>query len=128
MSDLYNHINELCKTRGTNITALCREAGVGRATLSELNAGRTKTITAETASRLARVLGVSVDYLLGTETEKPAPERDGLTDEDIMQALLDDEIDEEIAASIFRDVQKFARFAYEDEKRRSGQGKDPPPE
>lgn len=70
MSDLYNRIDALCKERGTNITALCRDAKVARASLSELKAGRTKTLTLETGAKLASVLKISVDELMGTETKK----------------------------------------------------------
>lgn len=70
MSDLYNRIDALCKERGTNITALCRDAKVARASLSELKAGRTKTLTLETGAKLAAVLKISVDELMGTETKK----------------------------------------------------------
>lgn len=78
MSELYNRIDRMCKERGTNITALCRDAKVARASLSELKAGRTKTLTLETGAKLASVLGISVDELMGTEAKK-AP---GLTEKD----------------------------------------------
>lgn len=65
MSELYNRIDLICKARGTNITAICKKAGVGRATLSELNAGRTKTLTLETAQKLADALEVSLNFLQG---------------------------------------------------------------
>ena len=64
MSELYNRIERMCKERGTNITALCRDAKVARASLSELKAGRTKTLTLETGAKLASVLGISVDELM----------------------------------------------------------------
>lgn len=70
MSELYNRIDRMCKERGTNITALCRDAKVARASLSELKAGRTKTLTLETGAKIASVLGISVDELMGTEKEK----------------------------------------------------------
>ena len=74
MSELYNRIDRLCKERGTNITALCRDSYVARSSLSELNAGRTKTLTLDTAGKLAATLGVSVDELMGVEQkEKPTP-------------------------------------------------------
>lgn len=76
MSELYNRIERMCKERGTNITALCRDAKVARASLSELKAGRTKTLTLETGAKLASVLGISVDELMGTEAKKrPALQR-----------------------------------------------------
>lgn len=71
MSELYNRIDQLCKARGTNVTALCKKAGVGRATLSELNAGRTKTLKLETAQKLADALGVSLNLLQGKYDDGP---------------------------------------------------------
>ena len=104
MSDLYNRIDALCKERGTNITALCRDAKVARASLSELKAGRTKTLTLETGAKLAAVLKISVDELMGTETKKaPTPEDERVIDDRKMKAaflggladgLSDEEIDE----------------------------------
>lgn len=74
MSNLYNRISAICKEHNTNVTALCKKAGVGRATLSELNAGRTKTLNTDTLTKLAAALNVSVDYLLGTEQKnQPTP-------------------------------------------------------
>jgi len=65
MNELYDRIDQICKARGTNATALCKEAGVSRATLSELKAGRTKTLSIETAQKLADTLQVSLNFLLG---------------------------------------------------------------
>lgn len=69
MSELYSHIDRLCKARGTNITALCKEAKVARAALSELHMGRTKTIKLETAAKLAGALRITVDELMGAASE-----------------------------------------------------------
>lgn len=65
MSELYDRINQICKARGTNVTALCKDAGVSRATLSELKAGRTKALSIETVQKLADNLQVSLNFLLG---------------------------------------------------------------
>ncbi len=70
MSELYKRIDQLSKARGMNITTLCKEAKVARASLSELHMGRTKTLTLETAQKLAAALQISVDELLGCEHEK----------------------------------------------------------
>lgn len=79
MSELYNLIENLCKKNGTNITAMCKEAKISRAPLTELKMGRSKTLSSATLSKIASYFGVSVDYLLGNE-EKPAPEnRNGLS-------------------------------------------------
>ena len=117
MSELYNRIDSLCKERGTNITALCREAKVARSSLSELNAGRTKTLTLETGSKLAAALGITVDELMGTETEKepPATRRGSeISDEELKVALwvkVDDIDDDDLA-----DVKRYAAFVKERKK------------
>ena len=110
MSELYNRIDRLCKERGTNVTALCRDAKVARASLSELNAGRTKTLTLETAGKLAATLGISVDELMGLETEKaPIHEDERLvSDDDIKFALFGGE--GEITDAMYEEVKRFAHM------------------
>lgn len=72
MSELYELIENLCKEKGTNITAMCKASGVSRAPLTELKMGRSKTLSSATLSKIAAYFGVSVDYLLGNEEkEKP---------------------------------------------------------
>ncbi len=44
MADMYSKIEQLCKENNTNITAMCRLLDISRSTLSELKAGRTKTL------------------------------------------------------------------------------------
>ncbi len=80
MGELYKRIEEMCRRQGTNVTALCKKAGVGRATLSELNAGRTKGLKLETAAKLAQALGVTVDALLGTAENSSATQQGRLPD------------------------------------------------
>ncbi len=46
-----------------------RQAGVRYATISELENEKRTTITTDTAKALARTLGVSIDYLVGTWEE-----------------------------------------------------------
>ena len=49
--------------------------------MSDLKSGRKKSVTAETAQKIASYLGVSVEYLLGEETKKEQPtEIDGLSE------------------------------------------------
>lgn len=71
MDNLYEHIEKLAKDRGyKNITEFCRAAEIPRATMSELKTGRTKRLSADTLSKIASNLSVSVDYLLG-RTDDP---------------------------------------------------------
>ncbi len=86
MSNLYSRIDQLCKNRKVSITVMCKEAEVSRASLSDLKMGRNQSLSADTLSKIAAYFGVSVDYLLGSETEKAptvSDERDILDDIDI---------------------------------------------
>ncbi|MDL2293178.1 helix-turn-helix domain-containing protein [Ruminococcaceae bacterium OttesenSCG-928-D13] len=68
MSDLYNKIDALCKEAGTTIGAMCNSMGISRGNLSDLKAGRSKSLSAEKLAKIARFLGVTTDYLLGNAT------------------------------------------------------------
>lgn len=73
MSDLYNRINSLCKANSTNITAMCKEIGVARSSLSELNAGRTSTLKAETLKKIADYFSVTIDFLITGDEQQKSP-------------------------------------------------------
>lgn len=74
MPAIYQRIEELCRNRGINITFLCSECGIPRASLSDYKTGRKKTLSADTLSKIADYFGVSVDYLYGKEVH-PADEQ-----------------------------------------------------
>lgn len=80
MSELYNRIEELCKKHGTNITAMCKESGAPRGSLSDLKMGRTERLNTTTLSKIGDYFGVSVGFLIGQEdAKKPADQKvDGL--------------------------------------------------
>lgn len=84
MGSLYEHIVQLGKEKGfKTITALCREAGVPRATMTELKMGRSKDLSKPNAQKFADTLGVRLDVIYG-EKEKPADQKvGGLTEEEI---------------------------------------------
>jgi transcriptional regulator with XRE-family HTH domain len=83
MSDLYKRIEELCKRNNTNITAMCKESGASRASLTDLKVGRNKRLSSDTLSKIANYFGVSVDYLLGNEQKENAPDELSLTEDEI---------------------------------------------
>ena len=62
--------------KGWSQRELARQAQVRYATISELENGIRTAMNTDTAKRIARSLGVSVDYLIGTfeeeEDERPA--------------------------------------------------------
>ena len=76
MSDIYARIVELCQNKRVNITQMCREAGIPRATLSELKMGRTLTLSTKNLNKLSAYFGVSMDALISDENKKtPTPEK-----------------------------------------------------
>lgn len=69
MCDLYERIVELCKKKGVSCSRMCSDLGLSKSTMSELKAGRTKSISTVTAQKFAIYLDVTVDELLGNEPE-----------------------------------------------------------
>lgn len=110
MSDLYNRIEKLCKDHNESITTMCKESGASRASLSDLKVGRKQSLSADTLSKIAAHFGVSVDYLLGKETEK-APTEAGervVSDDEIKFALFGG--DGEITDEMYDEVKRFAAY------------------
>lgn len=87
MSDLYSNIHALCEKENIKDGTLCSKIEIRRSLLSELKAGRTKKLSAETLSKIADYFGVTVDYLLTGEEpeqkEKPAPGEGSGLDADV---------------------------------------------
>ena len=75
MSDLYSNIHALCEKEGIKDGALCGNIGIRRSFLSELKAGRTKSLSAEVLSKIAAYFNVSVDYLLTGEQKENPPQQ-----------------------------------------------------
>lgn len=59
---------------------MCKEAGVSRASLSDLKVGRKQTLSADTLSKIARYFNVTVDYLLGAEKKPLVNDDEELTE------------------------------------------------
>ena len=80
LNDMYKRIENLCQSKGINVTQMCKEAGVARAPLTELKKGRTAILSAKNADKIASFFDVSVGYLLGNEDiKKPTGQKaDGL--------------------------------------------------
>lgn len=115
MSDLYNRIYDLCQERNISVGKMCNELGISRGNLTELKKDRIKTLKADNLTKISGFFGVSIDYLLGTETKKaPTPEGERkVSDDDIKFALWGTrEIDDDVLDR----VRQFAKFAQENEK------------
>ena len=67
MGNLYETIQKLCTQRGIRPGRLCEETGLSRGLITDLKMGRKKSLSAETAQKIATYFGVSVGYLLGQE-------------------------------------------------------------
>lgn len=75
MPDLYSNIHALCEKEGIKDGTLCANIGIRRSFLSELKAGRTKSLSAEVLSKIAAYFNVSVDYLLTGEQKENPPQQ-----------------------------------------------------
>jgi transcriptional regulator with XRE-family HTH domain len=67
MANLYETIENLCLRKGIRPGRLCQELGISRGLITDLKMGRKKSVSAETAQKIAAFFGVSVGYLLGQE-------------------------------------------------------------
>lgn len=89
MSELYNNIEILCKQKHISITTMCKESGVSRGSLTDLKSGRSRLLSSEALSKIAKYFGVDVSWLMGLDVS---------TAEKAM-VLFDDETREIIAAT-----------------------------
>ena len=64
-------LQEKNRKKGINVTALCQQCKIARASLSDYKTGRKKSLSADTLSKIAEYFGVSVDYLYGGEAPVP---------------------------------------------------------
>lgn len=89
MSDLYNRIMSLCEEKGVSGYRMCKDIKIQPSILTDLKMGRQSGLSAKNADKMAAYFGVSVGFLLGTETKK-APTQEGerkVSDDDIKFAL-----------------------------------------
>ena len=73
MANLYESILKLCERDGIRPGRLCDELGISRGLMTDLKMGRKKSVSAETAQKIASFFGVSVGVLLGHEDAGNAP-------------------------------------------------------
>lgn len=66
---IYEQIDYLCKQNGTNITVMCKKAGVSRSALSDYKAGRIKSVSRENLRKIANYFKVDVACI----TEEKVP-------------------------------------------------------
>lgn len=81
MSILYERLAALCELNNITGYRMCKDYRLSPSTMTDLKNGRKKSLSADSARRIAAYFGVSVAYLLGVETETPP------TDEDLELAI-----------------------------------------
>jgi transcriptional regulator with XRE-family HTH domain len=74
MVTLYERLNSLCEEKGIKGGKMCTELGFSKSLMTDLKKGRKKSVSAETAQKIATYFGVSVGYLLGEEEKKQSTE------------------------------------------------------
>lgn len=73
----YERLKSTCNLRGTNITKICNELNISTANTGRWKSGGMPSV--EVLSKLANILDVSTDYLLGkTDAKNPPAETEGL--------------------------------------------------
>ena len=105
-------LRELRKKTNMTMKELGAALGLAESTISQYETGKRQP-DYETLLRLGEFFGVSIDYLLGQETEK-APTKDGertISDEDIMFALWGEQND--MDKEDLEDVKRYAAFVRE---------------
>lgn len=64
MGTLYENIDNLCRQNGIKGGKMCADLGLSRSLMSDLKYGRKKSISAETAQKIADYFGVTVFEIL----------------------------------------------------------------
>jgi transcriptional regulator with XRE-family HTH domain len=68
-----DRIRELREQHGLSQRELAERIGRHQVDVSRIESGRLQAITIETLGKLADVLGVSTDYLLGRDVDEDSP-------------------------------------------------------
>lgn len=74
MSDLYNTIAGLCKSKNVKIGTMAVSLNISKSMFTDLKMGRKKTLAVSTLQKLADYFGVTLEYLLGWD--RPIDELD----------------------------------------------------
>ena len=68
MSTIHENIQALCDEAGIKAGKMCADLGMSRSLMSDLKYGRKRSITADTAKKIADYFGVTTDRVLGSES------------------------------------------------------------
>lgn len=98
MSDLYNRINDLCRTNGLSIPKMCEKANIRSSVIYDLKSGKKSGISRKTAEKIAEALQITVSELYKEKTPDAKAPRDKKYDE--IFSLLASLSDEKIAEAV----------------------------
>ena len=104
MPEIYDRIEKLCKEKEVNVTLMCKECKIPRASLSDYKKGRIQSLSAKTLAKIAGYFGVSVDYLYGGN-------REGFVERDLKVALFGG--DGEVTDEMWEEVKRYAQYIKE---------------
>ena len=87
---MYNHtlLSETCEARGLTNKTVANMMGVSEATMSRYLNGEVKEASAEFLSKLCDVLGLSLDVVMGRESEAELPTIESLQGKSLAEILL----------------------------------------
>ena len=69
-AELRQIAQNLCQQKGIKPGKLCADLGISRGLMTDLKMDRRTGVSAQTADKIAKYLGVSVGFLLGTESAR----------------------------------------------------------
>lgn len=72
--NLYERIEDLCKSKKISINKMCGIASISSSVLYDIKSGRKTDLNRKTAEKIAAALEISVDELYGTEKSSHLPE------------------------------------------------------
>lgn len=87
MYNLYETIMHLCEEKGVTAGRMCSDLNISRGMITDLKMGRKKTLSIETLSKMASYFEVSIDFLLGKQTETKMPALTAKDERDISRKL-----------------------------------------
>ena len=64
MVELYNNIANLCDANGIKPGKMCNDLGISRGIITDLKAGRKKSVNAQTLKKIADYFNVSEDEII----------------------------------------------------------------
>ena len=134
MCTLYENIIKLCRDRGITGGKLCVDIGISKSTLTDLKAGRKKTITVPTATKIADYFGVPVTEIIWPQEHENEvikfftgdPDHncflagsdrrsDLLNDHDVLFALFGSS--DNITPEMMDDVKRFASYVKQEKEK-----------